>query len=65
MLGWIVRILMIGAGVITSIFLAKDAPLYGVVQTLMAIGLLTLIVAIAAFWPDRWVPKFDRRHKRD
>jgi hypothetical protein len=55
---------MIGAGVITSIFIAKDAPLYGFVQALMAVGLLTLFVAIAAFWPERWMPKFDRWHKR-
>jgi hypothetical protein len=55
---------MIGAGVITSIFVAKDAPLYGFVQTILAVGLLTLIVAIAAFWPERWMPKFGRWHKR-
>ncbi|MET0531868.1 MAG: hypothetical protein ABW003_26650 [Microvirga sp.] len=64
MLGWIVRGLMVGAGVITGIFVAKDAPLYGFVQTILAIGLLTLIVAIAAFWPQRWMPKFGRWHKR-
>lgn len=64
MLSWIVRGLMIGASGITSIFIAKDAPLYGFVQTLLAVGLLTLIVAIAAFWPDRWMPKFDRKHRR-
>ncbi|MGO4386093.1 hypothetical protein AB4Y85_01005 [Microvirga sp. 2YAF29] len=64
MLGWIVRGLMIGAGVITAIFMAKDAPLYGVVQTPLAIGLLTLFVAIVAFWPQRWIPKFDRWHRR-
>ncbi|MDF2690135.1 MAG: hypothetical protein K0Q80_3101 [Microvirga sp.] len=63
MLGWIVRGLMIGAGVITSIFIAKDAPLYGFVQTMLAVGLMALIVAIAAFWPQRWMPKFDRWNK--
>lgn len=64
MLGWIVRGLMIAAGVITGFFVAKDAPLYGVVQTMMALGLMTAIVAAAAFWPDKWMPGFNRRHKR-
>jgi hypothetical protein len=64
MLGWVVRGLMVIAGVVTGIFVAKDAPLYGFVQTMMALGLLTLIVAVAAFWPQRWMPSFGRRNRR-
>jgi len=62
MLGWIVRIIMIMAGVVTGLFLAKDAPLFGVVQTMVMLLLLALIVAGLAFWPENgW---FGRRRRR-
>lgn len=54
MLGWVVRIIMIVAGTVTGLFLAKDAPLFGVVQTMMMLLLLALAVAALAFWPERW-----------
>lgn len=54
MLGWVVRIIMIVAGVVTGLFLAKDAPLFGVVQTMIMLLLLALIVSALAFWPERW-----------
>ncbi|KLK92389.1 hypothetical protein AA309_14740 [Microvirga vignae] len=54
MLGWVVRIIMIVAGVVTGLFVAKDAPLFGVVQTMVMLLLLALIVAVLAFWPERW-----------
>jgi hypothetical protein len=45
MLGWIVRSLMVAAGVMTGVFAAEEAPLYGFVQTVLAIGLLKLFAA--------------------
>lgn len=54
MLGWIVRIIMIVSGVVAGLFVAKDAPLFGVVQTMVMLLLLALIVAVVAFWPERW-----------
>lgn len=54
MLNWVVRGLLIVAGVITGWFTAKDAPNFGVVQMVVALLLLVLIVAVVAFWPDRW-----------
>jgi len=59
MLSWIVRIVMIVAGVVTGLFLAKDAPLFGVVQTMVMLLLIALFVAALAFWPERWT--FRRR----
>jgi len=35
-------------------FVAKDAPTFGVVQTMTALILLTLVVVVLAFWPTRW-----------
>lgn len=60
MLAWIVRVIMIAAGVVTGLFLAKDAPNFGVVQMMVMLLLLALIVAVFAFWPERWSLKRGR-----
>lgn len=57
MLSWVARGLLIAAGVVTGWFVAKDAPNFGVIQMMVALLLITLIVAIIAFWPDRWKVK--------
>jgi len=63
MIGWIVRILMIAAGVLTGWFVAKDAPIFGVAQVMVALLLLTFIVAILAFWPRHWTSALNRSLK--
>ncbi len=63
MISWIVRFLMIAAGVVTGWFVAKDAVNFGVIQMMVALMLLTLIVAVLAFWPSRWTIKLDRLHR--
>ena len=60
MIGWVVRLLMIAAGVVTSWFVAKDAVNLGVVQMMVTLLLLTLIVAVVAFWPSRWPTRLNR-----
>jgi type II secretory pathway component PulJ len=64
MVSWIVRGLLIAAGSVTSWFVAKDAPGFGVVQMMVATLLLALIIAVIAFWPARWTHTLDRRHNR-
>jgi hypothetical protein len=59
-IGWLVRGLMIAAGVLTGIVLAKDAPLFGVVQVLVTLMLMALIVAIVASWPRRFSDRLAR-----
>lgn len=63
MLSWIVRLLMIAAGFVTSWFVAKDAPIFGVAQVMMTLILIALIVAVVAFWPHRWTVALNRFHK--
>lgn len=63
MISWIVRLLMIAAGVVTGWFVAKDAVNFGVIQMMVSLMLLTLIVAVLAFWPSRWTIKLDRLHR--
>ena len=60
MIGWIVRLLMIAAGAGTSSVVARDAVNFGVVQMMVALLLLTLIVAVLAFWPSRWTIRLNR-----
>ena len=63
MLSWIVRLLMVAAGFMTSWFLAKDAPIFGVAQMIMTLTLIALIVAIVAFWPQRWTLALSRLYR--
>ena len=60
MIGWVVRLLMIAAGAVTGWFVAKDAVNFGAVQMMVALLLLTLIVAVLAFWPPRWTIRLNR-----
>ena len=50
MLGWIVRIIMSLAAVITGWFVADNATNFGVVQMVIAILLIVFFVGVAAFW---------------
>lgn len=63
MISWAVRLLLIAAGTVTSWFVAKDAPGFGVIQMMVATLLLALVVAVIAFWPARWTQRLDRLHK--
>jgi uncharacterized membrane protein YphA (DoxX/SURF4 family) len=63
MLSWIVRLLMIVAGFVTSWFIAKDAPIFGVAQVMMTLVLIALIVAVVAFWPQRWTTVLNRLYR--
>ena len=63
MLGWIVRGLLIVAGFIASWVVAKDAPQFGLVQMAVGLFLVVLVVAILAFWPERWTHILNRIHK--
>lgn len=63
MISWIARLLMIAAGAVTGWVVAEDAPNFGVVQMMVALLLLTLVVAVLAFWPSRWTDRLNRLQK--
>lgn len=48
MFGWLIRLLLIGAGAITALFVARDAENFGVVQGMVAVALIALIVIVVA-----------------
>jgi len=51
MLGWIIRILLVIAGFITSLFVSRDALNFDVIQMVVGVLLFTFLVIIIAFWP--------------
>ena len=54
MVPWIARGLLIAGGAVTSWFVAKDAPNFGLVQMAVGLLLLALVVSVIAFWPSSW-----------
>jgi len=51
MFGWIVRGIMVVAGVIAGWFVASDSRNFDLVQMAVALILITFVVFVAAFWP--------------
>lgn len=64
MLGWVVRGLLIVAGVMTSWLVTKDAPNFGAIQMTVAVLLLILMLFVLAFWPASWTDRFNRLTRR-
>jgi hypothetical protein len=65
MVAWIARALLVAGGSVTSWFVAKDAPNFGLLQMAVGLLLLALVVAVIAFWPSSWTVKLNRLGKSD
>ena len=63
LLSWIFRGFLIAAGFVASWFVAKDAPQFGIMQMAVVLILGVVIVAVLAFWPERWSHILNRLHK--
>jgi len=50
---------------VTSWFVAKDAPKFGLLQMAVGLLLLALVVAVIAFWPSSWTVKLNHLGKSD
>jgi hypothetical protein len=50
MFNWVVRALLFIAAIIASWFVARDAVNFGIIQLVVALFLITGLVAVAAFW---------------
>ena len=62
--GLIVRGFVIAAASVTSWFVAKDSPQFGVMQMAVALILVVLVVAVLAFWPEGCTHILNRIGKR-
>lgn len=65
MLGWVARIFLVIAGLITSVFVTRDALNFDIIQMVVAVCIFTFAVVIAAFWPmlKDWFKRRVKRHK--
>ena len=48
MMGWVVRLVLVLAGAIAAIFVARDAANFGVVQGMVAVALIAAVVVALA-----------------
>jgi hypothetical protein len=62
MFNWLARGVLIAAGFVVSWFMTKDSPQFGIMEMAVAILLFMLIVAVLAFWPERWTQILNRLH---
>jgi hypothetical protein len=65
MVAWIARGLLVAGGSVTSWFVAKDAPNFGLLQMAAGLLLLALMVSVIAFWPSSWTMKLNRLGRKD
>ena len=63
MFGWPVGGLLIVAGFVASWIVTKNSPQCGIMEMAVATLLLVIIVAVLAFWPERWTHILNRPHK--
>jgi hypothetical protein len=52
MLGWVARFLLFFAGIITGLFLSHEDINFPLMQMAVAMFLMILLLAAAAFWPS-------------
>jgi uncharacterized membrane protein YeaQ/YmgE (transglycosylase-associated protein family) len=48
MIGWLLRIVLVAAGAVAALFVARDAENFGVVQGMVAVALIAAAVVGAA-----------------
>ena len=65
MLNWVVRIVMLLAGMVTSWFVAREADNFSVIQGVVAMLLIAFFVLAAAYWPSIMQSFRDRRSSGD
>ncbi|MBN9004936.1 MAG: hypothetical protein J0H40_05935 [Rhizobiales bacterium] len=52
-MAWLIRVLLVVAGAITSLFVARDALNFSIVQTFLMITIITGAAVIAVAWTAR------------
>jgi hypothetical protein len=62
-ISWLARGLLIAAGFVASWFMTRDSPQFGLLEMAVALLLVVFIVAVLAFWPERWTHILNRLHK--
>jgi hypothetical protein len=61
---WIIRGVMIIAGSVASWLVTRDSEQFGIMEMAVALLLMIFILAVLAFWPERWTLFLNRLYKR-
>jgi uncharacterized membrane-anchored protein len=48
MIGWALRFILVAAGAVAALFVARDAPNFGVVEGMIAVALIAAVVVVLA-----------------
>lgn len=64
MFSWLIRLMLIVAGVVAEWFIARDSPRFHLVELSVSLLLVVFIVFVLAFWPTRWSQYFNGLHKK-
>jgi len=51
---WIAQLLLVAAGSIAALFVARDAANFGVVEVMIAMLLIFAFIVGAGWWVQRW-----------
>jgi uncharacterized protein (DUF983 family) len=65
MISWIIRVLLVVAGSVAGLFVARDAPNFVVVQAMVGLFIVALIMFVLVFWPPGWTHFLNRLSGRD
>ena len=49
-MGFLIRIILGAAGVLTTVLVARAAANFGVVQAMVGLGLIAAVILVAALW---------------
>ncbi|MGG5812264.1 hypothetical protein [Falsiroseomonas sp. CW058] len=47
-MGWLLRIVLLAAGALAALFVARDAPNFGVVEGMFAVAIIAAVVVVLA-----------------
>jgi uncharacterized membrane protein YoaK (UPF0700 family) len=61
---WLIRLILIIAGVVAEWFIARDSPRFQPVELSVSILLVVFIVFVLALWPTRWSQYFNGMYKK-
>jgi hypothetical protein len=51
---WIARLLLVAAGSIAALFVARDAANFGIIEVMIAMLLIFFFVVGAGWWVQHW-----------
>jgi hypothetical protein len=60
-MAWLVRGLLVLAGIVASWWIAEDEPIFPIVQMVIVLLLVVFALLVAEVWLPRWRERFSNR----